>query len=59
MKKLLAIIMLATLFVTMFANVAEARGRYGSTRIGGYTSNGKGSHYIGGHVRSCTGFSCR
>ena len=37
---------------------AEARGRFGSIRIGGYTSHGKGSHYIGGYVRSCHGLSC-
>lgn len=27
---------------------ADAKGRKGSTRVGGYTSHGKGSHYIGG-----------
>ncbi len=31
---------------------AEARARYGSIRVGGYTSHGKGSHYIGGYVRT-------
>lgn len=34
------------------APAAEARGRTGSIRVGGYTSSGKGSHYIGGYVRS-------
>jgi hypothetical protein len=28
---------------------ADARGRTGSYRVGGYTSHGKGSHYGGGH----------
>jgi hypothetical protein len=36
----------------LFANHADARGRYGSYRVGGYTSHGKGSHYVGGYVRS-------
>jgi hypothetical protein len=35
------------------SSVAQARGRYGSFRVGGYTSSGKGSHYVGGYVRSC------
>lgn len=29
-------------------SVAEAKGRKGSIRVGGYTSSGKGSKYIGG-----------
>ena len=40
------------LISSIFAHSAEARARYGSTRIGGYTSHGKGSHYVGGYVRS-------
>ncbi|WP_336802509.1 hypothetical protein [Kaistia sp. MMO-174] len=38
------------LFVTSIVveSVAEARGRKGSIRIGGYNSHGNGSHYIGG-----------
>lgn len=31
---------------------AQARGRYGSFRVGGYTSHGKGSHYVGGYIRN-------
>jgi len=27
---------------------ADARGRRGSHRVGGYNSHGKGSHYVGG-----------
>lgn len=60
MKKYL-IPVLALVLVAGFAvhiHPAEARGRYGSIRIGGYTSSGKGSHYIGGYVRSCHGYSC-
>ncbi|MEA2838734.1 MAG: hypothetical protein QOF41_64 [Methylobacteriaceae bacterium] len=30
------------------ASVADARGRTGSHRYGGYNSHGKGSHYYGG-----------
>ena len=42
---------LATLFVLSFvlSSAAEARGRKGSHRYGGYNSHGKGSHYYGGH----------
>jgi hypothetical protein len=32
----------------MLAADADARGRTGSHRVGGYTSHGKGSHYVGG-----------
>ena len=49
------VIIAATLSIS---GAAEARGRYGSVRIGGYTSTGKGSHYIGGYVRSCHGLGC-
>jgi hypothetical protein len=34
-------------FVTVVAD-ANARGRTGSFRVGGYNSHGKGSHYVGG-----------
>lgn len=53
MKKIiltLAFLILIFGFVTV--KPAEARGRYGSIRIGGYSSHGLGSHYIGGYVRS-------
>jgi len=63
MKKIILGLMIYVLiagFVSFsFAEQAQARGRYGSTRIGGYTSNGKGSHYVGGHVRSCHGWACK
>jgi len=42
-------------FVALFvgslvlSSVADARGRTGSHRVGGYNSHGKGSHYYGGH----------
>ena len=60
MKKLLISLLLA-LSITMIASVnyAQARGRYGSFRVGGYTSHGNGSHYVGGYVRSCHGLACR
>ncbi len=41
------------LFVSYtIAPAADARGRAGGFRIDGYTSHGKGSHYVGGYVRS-------
>lgn len=46
-------------FLLTSSNQAQARGRYGSHRVGGYTSHGKGSHYVGGYVRSCHGSACR
>ena len=50
MKKIiLAIAVIAVLFGSY--GLAQARGRYGSIRIGGYTSSGKGSRYIGGYVK--------
>jgi hypothetical protein len=57
MKRIILVIaMVAVLFGSF--GLAQARGRYGSTRVGGYTSSGKGSHYVGGYVRSCHGWSC-
>ncbi len=40
----------AALFVVPLglASTADARGRTGSHRVGGYNSHGKGSHYYGG-----------
>ena len=61
MKKTLLIMFALVLIITgalAFGGEAQARGRYGSIRIGGYNSHGKGSHYIGGYVRSCRGWSC-
>jgi len=51
MKKVFIVI--ATI-VVLFGGfgLAQARGRYGSVRVGGYTSSGKGSHYVGGYIRS-------
>jgi len=52
MNKLLPTLLISVIaFTGLFATHAEARGRYGSFRVGGYTSQGKGSHYIGGYVR--------
>ena len=51
MKKIIVIVAVAIVFLSG-VSVSEARGRYGSHRVGGYTSHGKGSHYIGGYVRS-------
>lgn len=42
-------ILTATFLIASFiADTADARGRRGSHRIGGYNSHGKGSHYFGG-----------
>jgi hypothetical protein len=53
MKKLF-VLTFAFIIITsvLFAHSAEARARYGSYRVGGYTSHGKGSHYFGGYVRT-------
>ena len=59
MKKLLFLMAVVAIATFVTANLAEARGRYGSFRVGGYTSSGKGSHYIGGYTRSCQGWACR
>jgi hypothetical protein len=50
-KKYFFIIVVISILSLTFADHTEARARYGSIRIGGYTSHGKGSHYIGGYVR--------
>jgi len=48
MRKSFAIICTALVAAVLFASVADARGRTGSKRFGGYNSHGKGSHYYGG-----------
>jgi hypothetical protein len=41
---------LAALAISAFViDTADARGRIGSYRVGGYNSHGKGSHYYGGY----------
>lgn len=49
--KVLILFIVVTIIAVGLSNHAEARARYGSTRVGGYTSHGKGSHYVGGYVR--------
>jgi hypothetical protein len=39
----------AIFVIAILAADADARGRTGSYRVGGYNSHGKGSHYVGGH----------
>lgn len=56
---LLSLLLVSLVFGLSLTHTAQARGRYGSFRVGGYTSHGKGSHYIGGYVRSCRGLACR
>jgi hypothetical protein len=50
MKSMRLIGVLATAFfaIVLLVADADARGRTGSHRVGGYTSHGKGSHYFGG-----------
>lgn len=49
MRRIAAFSIIAlVIMATIGALDAEARGRTGSTRVGGYTSSGKGSHYVGG-----------
>ena len=54
MKKItiLGSLVIAIAMLLSVTHQADARGRYGSYRIGGYTSHGKGSHYVGGYVRT-------
>jgi hypothetical protein len=49
MKRIFALAIAVAALTAFTANMADARGRTGSHRAGGYTSHGKGSHYYGGH----------
>ena len=51
MRFLMPAVFVLSAFLTMVVSIAhsDAGGRIGSHRVGGYTSHGKGSHYIGGH----------
>lgn len=57
--KTLIICLLLILGLSFLTQTAQARGRYGSVRVGGINSAGKGSYYVGGYVRSCHGLACR
>lgn len=48
MKKTFAVAATALMLASVLATAADARGRSGSHRVGGYNSHGKGSHYVGG-----------
>ena len=52
MKKVFVFGLLVLFSFVLFSSYVEARARYGSVRIGGYTNHGKGSHYLGGYVRT-------
>lgn len=46
-------IILSLLLISLFCMTVDSQAaRCGSKRVGGYTSHGKGSHYIGGTVKS-------
>jgi hypothetical protein len=51
MKKIIALFLFLMILSPILGSHAEARARYGSHRVGGYNSHGKGSHYVGGYVR--------
>ena len=46
--RLIAVAATAMFAIGLLISDADARGRTGSFRVGGYTSHGKGSHYVGG-----------
>ena len=48
-SRICAAFVMAIFVLTMLASDADARGRTGSHWVGGYTSHGKGGHYVGGH----------
>lgn len=51
MKKYIAFVLMLVIFTSVLASHVEAKARYGSHRVGGYNSHGKGSHYVGGYLR--------
>lgn len=55
MKKLIVLSILMLLIagsvIAVTPKHVEAKARYGSHRVGGYNSHGKGSHYVGGYLR--------
>jgi hypothetical protein len=51
--KLVFLFLTTILVIAISIADCEAGGRTGSHRVGGYTSHGKGSHYIGGHCADC------
>lgn len=48
MKQFAIALVIALISSLALSAIAEARGRTGSHRSGGYNSHGKGSHYYGG-----------
>jgi len=52
MKKIVVIFLFLMMLSPILGSHTEARARYGSHRVGGYTSHGKGSHYVDGYVRT-------
>jgi hypothetical protein len=54
--KLFSILALISMIsIVAVCDSAEASGRTGSHRYGGYNSHGKGSHYYGGHTMRTDG----
>ena len=49
MKRWILAALTLVLALTLLAEMADARGRRHSHRVGGHNSHGKGSHYIGGY----------
>jgi hypothetical protein len=48
--KLLLLLVMSSALLLAVSGGADAKGRTGSHRAGGYTSHGKGSHYYRGHT---------
>jgi hypothetical protein len=48
MRRAIGFVLIATSLMCVIVDAADARGRTGSFRVGGYNSHGKGSHYVGG-----------
>jgi Flp pilus assembly protein TadG len=49
MFRLISALIFSAIFLCLLAATADARGRIGSHRYGGWNSHGAGSHYYGGH----------
>jgi hypothetical protein len=48
LARIYATLAAAIFLVVLLVADADARGRTGSFRVGGYNNHGKGSHYVGG-----------
>lgn len=51
MKTIALTLLILAFTIISLPHQADAKARYGSHRVGGYNSHGKGSHYVGGYLR--------